>query len=101
MCYSVLEEHVMRRSKPITVTLGPQQADVDRRVKSGQYGSASEVLRSALRALDREDVALDDYLRTKVQASMKDPRPSVPAAEVFRRLRDRHARRSKVSKRGA
>jgi antitoxin ParD1/3/4 len=91
----------MRRSKPITVTLGPQQSDVDRRVKSGQYASASEVLRSALRALDRQDAALDEYLRTKVQASMKDSRPSVPAAEVFRRLRARHARRSKASKRGA
>jgi len=91
----------MRTSKPITVTLGPQHASLEARLKSGEYASASEVLRSALRALDRQDAALDDYLRAKVQASVKDPRPSVPAADVFKRLRARHARHTKAAKRGA
>ena len=59
------------------------------------------MLRSALRALDRQDAALDDYLRAKVQASVSDPRPSVPAADVFKRLRARHARATKAAKRGA
>ena len=80
----------MRSSKPITVTLGPQLASLEARLKSGEYGSASEVMHSALRALDRQDAALDDYLRAKVQASVKDPRPNVPAADVFKRLRTRH-----------
>lgn len=91
----------MRTSKPISVTLGPQQASLDARLKSGEYGSASEVIRTALRALDRQDAALDEYLRAKVQAAMKDPRPSVAAADVFKRLRGRHARKAKAGKRGA
>jgi antitoxin ParD1/3/4 len=90
----------MRSSKPITVTLGPQQASVDARLKSGEYGSASEVIRTALRALDRQDAALDEHLRAKVQAAIKDPRPSVPASDVFKRLRGRHAKNVKAGKRG-
>ena len=91
----------MRASKPITVTLGPQQASLDARLKSGRYATASEVMRSALRALDREQAALDEVLRQRVAAAMRDPRPSVPAADVFRRLRARHARAVKRAKRGA
>jgi toxin ParE1/3/4 len=41
------ERHDMRTSKPITVTLGPQLASLEARLKSGEYASASEVLRSA------------------------------------------------------
>ena len=91
----------IRTSKPISVTLGPQQASLEARLKSGEYASASEVMRSALRALDRQDAALDEYLRAKVQASLKDPRPSVPATDVFKRLRSRHAKNVKAAKRGA
>jgi antitoxin ParD1/3/4 len=79
----------MRTSKPITVTLGPLQASLERRLRSGHYDNASEVLRHALRALDREDAALDEVLRAKVTAAMADPRPSVPATDVFKRLRAR------------
>lgn len=91
----------MRTSKPISVTLGPQQASLERRLNSGQFSNASEVLRHALRALDREDAALDEILRQKVDAAMADKRPSVPAKEVFKRLRTRHQRRSKAAQRGA
>jgi antitoxin ParD1/3/4 len=90
----------MRTSKPITVTLGPLKASVDVRLKSGAFGSASEVMRAALRALDREDAALDEYLRRKVEASLADPRPSIPAEKVFARLRTHHAKRVKAAKRG-
>ena len=87
----------MRTSKPISVTLGPQQASLERRLKSGQYDNASEVLRQALRALDREEAVLDEALRERVKASMADPRPSVPADGVFKRLRARHNRRVKAA----
>ena len=40
-------------------------------------------------------------LRAKVQVSLKDRRPSVPAANVFRRLRERHARKMKARNRNA
>ena len=91
----------MRTSKPITVTLGPLQRSIERRLKSGEYDNASEVLRHALRALDREDALLDEVLREKVKASMADRRPSVPASDVFKRLRAHHTRQVKAAKRGA
>lgn len=47
-----------RTGRPITVTLGELQERVDTRVTSGRYASASEVLRAAVRALDREESAL-------------------------------------------
>jgi putative addiction module CopG family antidote len=55
----------MRKSKPLTVTLGNQQRSVDRRVESGLYESASEVIRAAIRALDREEAAIDEIMRQK------------------------------------
>ncbi len=90
-----------RASKPISVTLGPMQKSLERRLHSGMYDNASEVLRQALRALDREEALLDEVMRQKVKASMADPRPSVPAADVFKRLRSRHGRRAKVGGRAA
>lgn len=79
----------MRTSKPITVTLGKQQSILDERLASGEYESASEVVRAGLRALDRERTALDELIRRKVQEALDDPRPSVPADEAFARLRAR------------
>jgi antitoxin ParD1/3/4 len=89
----------MRTSKPITVTLGPQQGSVDARIKSGAYGSASEVIRSALRALDREEAALNDILREKIRTSLDDPRPDSPAEDVFARLRAYHKDQRKTNSR--
>jgi antitoxin ParD1/3/4 len=75
-----------RNSQPVTVTLGEMKEAVDARVRSGRYASASEVIRAGLRALDREEKALDDWMRAKIQEALDDPRPSVPADEVFERL---------------
>jgi len=72
----------MRTSKPISVTLGKQQRSVDARLASGAYDSASEVIRAALRALDREEEALNAVLRAKVRASLDDPRPSLTADDA-------------------
>jgi antitoxin ParD1/3/4 len=91
----------MRSSKPITVTLGPLQSSVDARLKSGAFSSASEVMRAALRALDREEAALEEFLRRKVESSLADPRPSIPAEKVFAGLRAHHAKQLKAAKRGA
>lgn len=82
-----------RASRPITVTLGDLHTHVEERVKSGAYASASEVMRAAVRALDREEAAMSDWLRDRVNESFADPRPSIPAKDVFARLRARHAER--------
>ena len=87
-----------RTSRPITVTLGDLQERVQARVKSGAYASASEVIRAAVRALDREEAALDDWLRQRVDEAFADPRPNVPAHEVFKRLRGHHARQVKAGR---
>ncbi len=87
-----------RTSRPITVTLGDLQKHVEARVKSGVYASASEVLRAAVRALDREDAAVTEWLRQRVDESLTDPRPSVPVRAVFKRLRAHHAARLKAER---
>ena len=89
----------MRTSKPITVTLGSQQSSLEARLKSGAYDSASEVMRAALRALDREEAALEEILHRKVEASLADSRPNIPAEDVFARLRAQHAEKLAADKR--
>lgn len=81
-----------RTSRPITVTLGDLQERVEARVKSGAYASASEVIRAAVRALDREETAVGDWMRRQVEEAFADPRPNVAARAVFKRLRSYHAR---------
>lgn len=80
-------------SSMITVTLGDLQESVEARVKSGAYASVSAVVQAAVRALDREEAADTAWLRAKVEESLADPRPDIPAEEVFQSLRERHARR--------
>ena len=87
----------MRTTKPVTVTLGDMQRHVDARVRSGAYASVSEVVRAGLRALDREEAAIDAVLRKTVQEALDDPAPAVPADEVFAELRAHHAKRMKAA----
>ncbi len=81
----------MRPTKPITVTLDEQQELVDRRLESGAYHSASDVVKAALIALDRMENA---ELRMKLQESIDDPAPDIAAEDVFAELRAYH--RAKV-----
>jgi antitoxin ParD1/3/4 len=87
----------MGTTKPVTVTLGDMQDSVEARVRSGAYASVSEVVRAGLRALDREEAALEALLRQKVQEVLDDPSPAIPADQVFADLRAHHARRVKAS----
>ena len=82
-----------RTSQPLTVTLGALKPFVDRQVEDGRYASASEVVRAGLRALEREEGALTAWMKAKVEEALNDPRPSIPAEEVFARLRARNAAR--------
>ena len=87
-----------RTSRPVTVMLGALQKRVEARVGSGAYASASEVLRAAVRALDREEAAVNAWLRQRVDESLADPRPNVPARTVFKRLRAYHAERVRAAR---
>ena len=90
MSYSPSKKSKLRKSRPITVTLGEMQEHVEKRVASGTYASASEVMRAALRALDREEQALTNLVRERVAQSLADPKPDIPADGVFKRLRKHH-----------
>ncbi len=87
-----------RTSRPITVTLGDLKERVEARVKSGVYASASEVIRAAIRALDREEAALNEWLRQRVDEAFADRRPNRRARDVFKRLRKHHAERVKAGR---
>jgi len=84
-----------RTSRPITVTLGEFQEKVDARVASGAYASASEVMRAAIRALEREEAAAQDWLTRAVDEALADPRPSMSMDEAFERLEAHRAKRAK------
>jgi antitoxin ParD1/3/4 len=82
-----------RAAKPVTVTLGPLTEMAQGRVTSGRYASVSEVVRAGLRALEREEVALDAILKAKVEAALADPSPSIAQPQVFADLRAAHEKR--------
>lgn len=79
----------MSAVKTVTVTLGEEQESLERRLASGEYDTADEVLREGLRALDREDDFDVEELRAMIDEAERDPRPDVPASEVFARLEKR------------
>ncbi len=46
---------------------------------------------------ERELSEFDAYLRAKVLEALNDPRPTIPAEEVFAKLRAHHAERLKAA----
>jgi antitoxin ParD1/3/4 len=65
-------------SKHTSVTLGDHfQQFVDTRVENGRYGSASEVIRTALRIMEREEreeEAKMEALRASIEKGIKSGR---------------------------
>lgn len=90
----------MRSSKPVTVTLGEMQDRVEARVRSGTYASVGEVVRAGLRAVEREEAAIETVLHQKVQEALDDPSQPLPADQVFAELRAHHAARRKADRDG-
>lgn len=59
-------------------------------IAAGVYNNKSEVVRDALRQLERTQLRWDDLKRLSDEA-LADPRPAIPAEHVFAELRQRFA----------
>jgi len=84
----------MRTTQQFSITLPIDMAEiVERKIKSGMYASASEVMRDGVRALLERDAALERWLREEVVAGHQeytaDPSKGVPAEKVVDRIRAR------------
>jgi antitoxin ParD1/3/4 len=74
----------------LVVDLGSLRQRVEEPIKAGSYASADEVVRVGLLALEREEASTHEWLTKLAEESLADPRPSVPAAQVFQELRAIH-----------
>jgi putative addiction module CopG family antidote len=81
-------------TRQFSIVLSADMADiVERKLKSGSYSSASDVMRDGLLALVERDEGLERWLREEVVAGhaeyLADPSKGVPATEVMDRIRSR------------
>jgi antitoxin ParD1/3/4 len=79
---------------PVVVDLGSFREAVEQRVKAGAYASADEVIQAGLLALEREEAGNNEWLTRLAEEALADPRPSLPATQVFRDLRAKYGRSS-------
>jgi antitoxin ParD1/3/4 len=90
----------MRKTQSLSITLPrPMAQAIKQKVKSGAYATESEVIREGLRALDAQEAAVEDWLRTegvaRYDAYHRGRNKGRPAADVFARLRAHHIERTK------
>ncbi|WFP60459.1 MULTISPECIES: type II toxin-antitoxin system ParD family antitoxin [unclassified Mesorhizobium] len=80
----------MESAEKLSVTVTPAMARMIReKVEDGSFGSASEVIRAALRAFQREEEEHAERIasiRARVKASLEDKRPNLSGEEVRARL---------------
>jgi antitoxin ParD1/3/4 len=83
----------MESAEKLSVTITPAMARMIReKVEDGSFGSASEVIRAALRAFQREEEEHAERMasiRARVKASIEDRRPPVPLDEAIDRVKRR------------
>jgi antitoxin ParD1/3/4 len=88
-------------AEKISITITPaMKRTLEERVASGQFASASELMREAFRTWQRQQDEHEERIasiRGRIQQSLDDPRPSIPAEEVFDRLRLKHQRNLKAA----
>ena len=76
----------------MNVSVTDRLADfVRKKVRTGQYNSASEVVRDGVCALLERDAAVEQWLRDEViaghQEYLADPSQGVPAEEILDRIK--------------
>jgi len=74
----------------LLVDLGPLRQSVEERIQSGSYASTDEVIQAGLHALEREEASRNEWLTKLAKDALADPRPSIPAEQVFRELRAKY-----------
>ena len=74
---------------------------IDRKVKSGAYASASEVVRAGLRALKERDEAVERWLREEVVPVCEeidaDPSQAISAEELTASIHAHHDKSTRKS----
>jgi len=80
-------------SNAVRIDLGDMADSVARHLREGEYESIDDVVREGVRALDREQAAFDEKCRSRIKASLYDPRPGLPQREAFAEIRRRIAER--------
>ena len=89
----------MDKVEKLSVTVTAAMArDIRDKIELGNYASASEVIRAALRALGREEEEHAERMasiKARIRASVEDARPAVALDQAFERIRDRLVERSR------
>lgn len=85
-----------------TISLPAEHASyIDQKVDSGDFASASEVVRAGLRALQERDRAIENWLHNQVaptfDAMQKDPARALSADAIFADIHNLHKSKSKAS----
>ena len=83
----------------MNISLTPElKSSIDRRLRSGQYGNASDVIRAGLRALSREEMAAAYQEWRKIAAALpSEPISSRVEARIERALRADRRAKTKVA----
>jgi antitoxin ParD1/3/4 len=87
-------------AKRLVSLAAEHDAFIEAKIRSGSYGSASEVVGAGLQALQDQDAALESWLREEVapvfDAMKAEPARGIPVTTAFDRIRARHAERIKT-----